>query len=60
LKLPYEEHIHLQIANVTSEMGGTCGTHGEEAMHPRFSGWGELKEREHLEDLPIDGIIILK
>jgi hypothetical protein len=37
-------------------MGGASGT-GE--VHTGF-WWGSLREREHLEDLGVDGTIILK
>jgi len=35
-----------------NEMGGTCGTYGVK--------WGDLKDRDHLEDQGADGKIILK
>jgi hypothetical protein len=35
-------------------MGGTCSTHGRGEMHTRF--WSKnLKRRNHLEDLSVDG-----
>jgi hypothetical protein len=41
-----------------NEMGRTCGTYQAE-MHAGF--WcGNMKEKEHLEDLRTDGKIILK
>jgi hypothetical protein len=40
-----------------NEMGGACSTYGGEA----YTGfwWGNLKERDHKEDLGADGTIIL-
>jgi hypothetical protein len=40
-------------------MGGTCGTYGGDEVHVGFC-WGNLKEIEHLEDLDVDGSIVLK
>ena len=37
-------------------MGGACGMCGGEEEHTGF-WWGSLKERDHLEDLGVDGII---
>jgi hypothetical protein len=42
-----------------NEMGGTCGTYGTEEKLIEFR-WGELKEREHFEDLRLGGSTILK
>jgi hypothetical protein len=43
-------------------MGGTCSVHWGEArrgeVHTRF-WWGNLKEIDHLEDVSVDGRIIL-
>jgi hypothetical protein len=40
-------------------MGGACGTHGRDEVHTKF--WSEnLKGRDHLEDLGIDGKMILE
>jgi len=41
-------------------MGGTCGTYGEKRNFLHSFGWGNLKERRHVEDLGVDGRIILK
>jgi hypothetical protein len=40
-------------------MGGICGTYGEWRGTCRILG-GDLKERDHLKDLGLDGKIILK
>jgi len=43
-------------------MGKACGTYGEERVRTQIHTgicWGNLKERGHLEDLRVDGIIIL-
>jgi len=42
-----------------NEMGGECRTYGEREVHTRFR-WGKLRERDHLEDLEVDGRIILR
>jgi len=43
-----------------SEIGGACSTcGGRRDMHPVFS-WGNLRDRDHLEDPGLDGRIILK
>jgi hypothetical protein len=43
-----------------NEMGGSCNTIvGEGEVHTGF-WWGDLREREHLEDPGINGTIILK
>jgi hypothetical protein len=39
-------------------MGGACGTYGGK-LQTGFQ-WGDMRERNHLEDLGIDGRIILK
>jgi hypothetical protein len=40
-----------------NEMGGACGTYGRERTG---FWWGNLNERDHLEELGVDGRIILK
>ena len=40
-------------------MGRMCGTYGEGAVRTGFQ-WGDLMERNHFEDLGLDGRIILK
>ena len=39
-------------------MGGSCSTHGKEGRTVFL--WGNLRERDHLEDPDIDGSIILR
>jgi len=43
-----------------NEMGGACVTYGGEER--RYTGfwWGNLRERDHVEDPGIDGRIILR
>lgn len=42
------------------EMGGTCGMHGEKRnAHVEF-WWWNLKGRNHLQDLAMDGSMLLK
>jgi hypothetical protein len=36
-------------------MRGACGTYEEKEIHRR-SSWRYLKERNHLEDLRVDGV----
>jgi hypothetical protein len=43
-----------------SETDGACSTYsGRRDMHPVFS-WGNLRERDHMEDAGVDGSIITK
>jgi len=37
-----------------NEMGGECNTYGGGKVYTGF-WWGNLKERDHLEDLGVDG-----
>jgi len=39
-------------------MGGACGTYGGKDRYVQDFWWGNLKDRGHLEDLDIDGIIM--
>jgi len=41
-------------------MGGACNTYGGRGeMHRRF-WWGNLRERDHLQDPGVDGMIKLR
>jgi hypothetical protein len=50
-------YSHDQTKNGMRRARETHG--GEKAMHTRF-WWGDLRERHHLENLSVDGRIILK
>jgi len=41
-------------------MGAVCGTCGREERYAQGFGGGNLRERDHLQDLRLDGRIILK
>jgi hypothetical protein len=43
----------------TNDVGGTCGTYEEERFTHGIVG-GDLRERNHLEDLGVDGRITLQ
>jgi hypothetical protein len=42
-----------------NEMGGACGAYGRQERC-RVFWWGNLKERNPLEDLGVDGRVVLK
>jgi hypothetical protein len=42
-----------------NEMGGACGTYGSRRGAYRV-WWGDMRERNHLEDLGVDGETIFK
>jgi hypothetical protein len=63
-KLHNEEHVLLtkycsgdQIEN---EISGACGIYGGVKKCIQGFGWGNLRERDHLEDSGVDGRTILK
>jgi len=41
-------------------MGGACSTYGEEGGAYKGFWWGNLRERDHLENSDIDGRIMLR
>jgi len=48
------------LSNQGNEMGGVCGTYGgERKIHTRV-WWGNLKDKDRLEDVIVEGTIILK
>jgi hypothetical protein len=42
-----------------NEIGGECSIYGGEEVHTGF-WWGDLRERDNLEDPGLDGRIILR
>jgi len=51
-------YFYRRIKKNKNEMGETCGMYGERKIHTGFR-WGDLMETAHLEDLGVDGKIIL-
>jgi hypothetical protein len=51
--------IYLKMQSKKNEMGRACGTYGSQEECTGFC-WRDLRERDYLEDLGIDGRIILK
>jgi hypothetical protein len=43
-----------------NEMDGACGTYGGTGEVYTEFWWGDLRERDHLEGLDVDGSVILK
>jgi len=43
-----------------NEMGGACSAYGGEERHIQGFGWGNLRERDHLGDTIVDGMIMLR
>ena len=41
-------------------MGGACGTYGVRERCVQGFGGGDLRERDHLEDIGLDGSLLLK
>jgi hypothetical protein len=54
----YNTKYHAWGQTKKNEMGGACGTYGGE-VHIGF-WWGNLKEKDHLKDLGVDGRLIRK
>jgi hypothetical protein len=44
----------------TNEMSGICSTYGGEERYVSAFWWGNLRERDHLEDPSIDGRLMLR
>ena len=61
-KLNNEGYIDLYLSpNIEKiEIGGACSTYGESIEVYAGFRWGNLREREHLEDPGVDGRIILR
>jgi len=53
------ELLLLRVSVIENEMGGACSKYGGEDAYTRFM-WGNLRERDHLEDPDVDGRIILR
>ena len=43
-----------------NEMGGACCTYGKGQRRIQCFCWGNMRERDHLEELGVDGMIILR
>ena len=43
-----------------NEIGGTCNTYGGEERCIQGFGGGNLRERDHLKDPGVDGMVILR
>ena len=43
-----------------NETGGACSAYGGEERHIQGFGWGNLRERDHLGDTIVDGMIMLR
>ena len=43
-----------------NEMGGSCSEYGGQERHIQGIWWGNLKERDDLENPSVDGMIILR
>jgi len=54
----WEDKIKMEKIE-KNEMGGACSTYGEGEVCTGF-WWGNLRERDQLEDLGLDGRIILR
>jgi hypothetical protein len=52
--------ILLRSLYEENQVGGACGTYGRQERCIQDFGGGNLRKRDHLEDLGIDGRIILK
>ena len=48
------------IYSEPNEMGGACSAFGGEERCILGFGWGNLREKDHLEDPGVDGWIILR
>jgi len=49
----------FELSDQGGDMGGACETYGERQTRAGF-WWGKLKGREHLEELRVDGRVLLK
>jgi hypothetical protein len=63
----HDEELHTLYASLNiigvikeNEMGGMCSTYGRDEKCIQYSGWKNLKGKDCLEDLGIDGKVILE
>ena len=54
------QNIVRVIKSNKNEMGGTCSAYGEEDWRIQGFRWGNLRERDHMKYLHVDGKIVLK